>query len=155
MGALLLSNQWAYVRATLRDGRVVGGFFGARSFAGYTADTPDLYLQERYQLDDNDWFNEPATGTLGVYIRAEKIVSVEFYDAGAPPARPRWWRRVRARLRGHAAAAENPPPEPSVTADPQERRDHAVGPTPDSAATTTAPERLGEIGPAAERTNRA
>ena len=61
-----LKDRWAYVRATLKDGRVIGGFFGADSFAGYTAETPDLYLEQRYQLDDKDWFDKPAAGNLGV-----------------------------------------------------------------------------------------
>ena len=42
-----LQGRWAYVRATLKDGRVVGGWFGPNSFAGYTAETPDLYLEQR------------------------------------------------------------------------------------------------------------
>ena len=74
----------AFVRVTLRDGRVVGGYFGNRSFAGYTADTPDLYLEQRWELNDNDWFQKPADRTLGVYMRAEEIVSAEFYASGAP-----------------------------------------------------------------------
>ena len=90
-----LQGRWAYVRATLKDGRVVGGFFGPGSFAGYTAETPDLYLERRYQLDDKDWFDEPASGSLGLYVRADEIVSVEFYDAGEPPPKISWRRRLR------------------------------------------------------------
>lgn len=150
-----LSNRWAYVRATLKDGRVIGGFFGAESFAGYTADTPDLYLEQRYQLDEKDWFDGPASGTMGVYIRAEEIVSVEFYEAGAPPPRPRWWRRVRARITAHDAASEDTPLELTDRADPQERRDHAVGPDDaDPPAASTAPDRLGELGETTEQTER-
>jgi hypothetical protein len=74
----------AFVRVTLRDGRVVGGYFGNRSFAGYTADTPDLYLEQRWELNDNDWFQKPADRTLGVYMRADEIVSAEFYESGVP-----------------------------------------------------------------------
>lgn len=79
-----LQGRWAYVRATLKDGRVVAGFFGPSSFAGYTSETPDLYLEQRYQLDDDDWFDGPAEGSLGLYVRADEIVSVEFYEAGGP-----------------------------------------------------------------------
>lgn len=149
-----LSNRWAFVRVTLKDGRVVGGFFGSKSFAGYTADTPDLYLEQRYQLDHADWFAGPPEGTLGLYIRADEIVSVEFYEAGEAPTRPRWWRRVRARITRHDAAAENAPTELEPRADPQERRDHAVRPSPDPAAAATAPDRLGELGAATEQTER-
>lgn len=108
-----LQGRWAYVRATLKDGRVVAGFFGPDSFAVYTAETPDLYLERRYQLNDDDWFAGPAQGTLGVYVRAEEIVSVEFYDAGAPPPRPSWWRRMRSKIKRdagqpHIAASSEP-----------------------------------------------
>lgn len=74
----------AFVRVTLKDGRVVGGYFGNRSFAGYTADTPDLYLEQRWELNDKDWFEKPADQSLGVYVRAEEIVSAEFYASGVP-----------------------------------------------------------------------
>jgi Family of unknown function (DUF6338) len=71
----------AFVRVTLKDGRVVGGYFGSGSFAGYTAETPDLYLEQRWELNEDDWFLRSADATLGVYIRAEEIVSTEFYAA--------------------------------------------------------------------------
>jgi len=91
-----LSDRTCFVRATLNDGRVVAGRFGDRSFAGYTAETPDLYLEQRWALDEKDWFAGPVAGSLGVYIRADEIVSVEFYDDGAPrlPALA-WWRRLK------------------------------------------------------------
>lgn len=76
----------AFVRVTLKDGRVVGGYFGNRTFAGYTADTPDLYLEQRWELNDKDWFERPADQSLGVYLRAEEIVSAEFYASGVPAA---------------------------------------------------------------------
>jgi len=81
-----LQGRWAYVRATLSDGRVVAGFFGPDSFAGYTAETPHLYLEQRFQLDEKTaWFDGPAPGTLGIYIRADELVSVEFYEAAPRP----------------------------------------------------------------------
>ena len=74
-----LSDQSAWLRVTLNDGRVIGGYFGASSFAGYTSDTPDLYLEQRWELDDDDWFVQAAPRTLGVYVRADAIVTAEFY----------------------------------------------------------------------------
>lgn len=91
-----LRDRTCLVRVTLNDGRVVGGRYGEHSFAGYTAETPDLYLQERWVLDPDDWFAEPVAGSLGVYVRAGEIVSVEFYDDGELrlPA-PKWWLRLK------------------------------------------------------------
>ena len=143
-----LQGRWAYVRATLKDGRVVGGFFGPTSFTGYTAETPDLYLEQRYQLNKDAWFDGPAPGTLGIYIRAEEIVSVEFYEGGGPPATPSGWRRPWRRIKrdGHddpqSAAGDATP------ANPEERRDLPGGPAP---AAPDAPaggaERRGGLGP--------
>lgn len=91
-----LRDRTCFVRATLSDGRVVAGRYGDESFAGYTAETPDLYLEERWVLDDQDWFSEPVAGSLGVYVRAGEIVSVEFYDDGSPRQAPiPWWRRLK------------------------------------------------------------
>ncbi len=71
------------VRATLEDGRVVGGYFGQESFAGYTAQTRDLYLQQRWELDSDDWFLQPAASSLGLWIDRDAVRSIEFYE---PPS---------------------------------------------------------------------
>jgi len=56
-----------------RTAGVVGGFFGPASFAGYTAETPDLYLEDAVpSSNDEAWFDEPAPGTLGIYIRGRR-----------------------------------------------------------------------------------
>lgn len=86
-----LQGRPTFVRVTLKDRRVVGGYFGDGSFAGYSADIPDLYLEQRWELDDKDWFIKAAPDTLGLYIRADELVSVEFYAvpaAAAAPANP-------------------------------------------------------------------
>lgn len=67
------------LRVTLTDGRVVGGFFGESSLAGYTAHTRDLFLQERWELDNDHWFVKAAPGTRGLWIAENQINSVEVY----------------------------------------------------------------------------
>lgn len=144
-----LQGRWAYVRATLKDGRVVGGFFGPASFAGYTAETPDLYLEQRYQLRNEDfWFDGPAPGTLGLYIRADEIVSVELYEAGAPAATLSGWRRLWRRISGHGNDSPQPAADDAGAADPQERRDHSSGPgSAASDAPAAGAERREGVGP--------
>jgi hypothetical protein len=122
-----LRDRTCFVRATLNDGRVIAGRFGDESFAGYTAETPDLYLQERWALDDNDWFHQRVDGSLGVYVRGDAIVSVEFYDDGTPrePVQ-RWWSRLKYLWPGIPTPRYplDDDAEPSAPApDPQERRD--------------------------------
>lgn len=67
------------LRVTLDDGRVVGGYFGETSLAGYTAHTRDLFIEERWALDSEDWFEEPVKGSLGLWIAEDQIHSVEAY----------------------------------------------------------------------------
>jgi len=122
-----LRDRTCFVRATLSDGRVIAGRFGEASFAGYTAETPDLYLEQRWSLDEKDWFAEAVDGSLGIYVRGDAIVSVEFYDDGTPrQPLQRWWRRLKYLWPGvptpgypleHASEITTPAP------DPQERRD--------------------------------
>jgi hypothetical protein len=81
----LFSKQGAsLIRATLSDGRVVGGFYDEPSLAGYTEQTQDLYINERWELDGDDWFVKPAARSLGIWIPRESIVSLEIYDAQDP-----------------------------------------------------------------------
>jgi hypothetical protein len=73
------------IRATLTDARVVGGYFGFGSLAGYSEQTPDLFIVERWILDEDGWFKERAPSTEGVWISHENIVSVEFYSVPEEP----------------------------------------------------------------------
>lgn len=69
------------VRVRLSDGRMIGGRFGFHSFIplqGKTEDL-DLFLEERWSLDSDDWFIEADVGSLGVWIPAREIVSMEMY----------------------------------------------------------------------------
>jgi hypothetical protein len=77
-----LEGRGLLLRVTLEDGRIVGGFFGEQSLAGYTAHTRDLFLEERWAFDDDDWFQEPVASSRGLWIAESEIRSVEAY---APP----------------------------------------------------------------------
>jgi hypothetical protein len=79
------SNQEALVRITLDDGRVIAGFFGGDSFAAYSTDSQDLFLEERWELDEDAWFLRPAPLSFGLWVPHEHIVSLEVY---APPGNP-------------------------------------------------------------------
>jgi uncharacterized protein DUF6338 len=69
------------LRVSLDDGRVLGGFFGEDSLAAYTAHGRDLFLEQRWQLDEEDrWFVAPVEGSYGLWIAADQIHSVEAYE---------------------------------------------------------------------------
>jgi hypothetical protein len=72
------------VRATLSDGRIVGGFYDEPSLAGYSEQTQDLYVNQRWELDDDGWFVGPAERSLGIWLPKESIISLEIYDAQTP-----------------------------------------------------------------------
>jgi Family of unknown function (DUF6338) len=69
------------LRVTLKDGRVVGGYFGDGSLAGYSEHAQDLFISERWSINpENDWFVEAARGTEGLWIARDEIASIEFYE---------------------------------------------------------------------------
>ncbi|WP_327742799.1 DUF6338 family protein [Streptomyces europaeiscabiei] len=72
-----------FVRARLKDGAWVGGWFDARSYASGYPHGGDLFLQWSYQMNPNGSFGPPVAGTAGLYIRVENIDVLELVD-GAP-----------------------------------------------------------------------
>jgi hypothetical protein len=101
---LFTKQGGALLRVKLSDGRVVGGFYGEDSLAGNSHHTQDLYISQRWELDEDDWFVKPADWSLGFWLPRESIVSLEVYastdpnDAGDPVPfglLKRFWRRVR------------------------------------------------------------
>jgi len=88
------SNAAALVRLTLDDERVVAGYFGEKSLAAYSEHTQDLFLEERWELDEDGWFTRPAPSSLGIWVPHKHVVSLEVYSP-TPPADGQ-------RLPGHA-----------------------------------------------------
>jgi hypothetical protein len=70
----------ALVRAVLTDGRIIGGYYGSTSFPGYGEESQDLLLQRRWTLDTDYWFLERDEASLGLWLSAGSIVSLELYD---------------------------------------------------------------------------
>jgi Family of unknown function (DUF6338) len=68
------------IRATLTDGRVVGGLYDETGLAGYSEEVPDLYLRQRWEFDEDDWFIGPADRSLGIWLPQEGVSSLEFYE---------------------------------------------------------------------------
>jgi hypothetical protein len=77
----------AFVRVTLTDGRVVGGYYGPGSFASYGEQARDLFISTQWELDEDAWFSKEAEASIGLWIAKESVVSLEVYavnrdDAG-------------------------------------------------------------------------
>jgi len=69
----------AMVRATLSDGRVVGGYYGPGSFASYGEQARDLFISVQWELDEDAWFIKPAEASIGLWLARDSVVSLEVY----------------------------------------------------------------------------
>jgi hypothetical protein len=76
------------LRVTLEDGRIVGGFFGGKSLAGYTVHRRDLFIEERWSFDDEEWFKKAEPGNLGLWISEAQIHSIEAYEPSSSGEAP-------------------------------------------------------------------
>jgi hypothetical protein len=67
-----------FVMVTLTSGERVAGLFGARSFASSDAAERDLYIEEEYDVDGDEWKARPAK--VGALIPVKEIRYVEFWE---------------------------------------------------------------------------
>jgi uncharacterized protein DUF6338 len=69
------------VVATLKNGDVVGGYYGPLSHSGYGSQYRDLFLEELWHVaqDTSGMRLEPVERSLGVWLAADEIVRVERY----------------------------------------------------------------------------
>jgi uncharacterized protein DUF6338 len=75
------SNGRAFVRIRLKErGDWVGGFFGRDSFASFSDHGRDVFLEQRWALDEDQWFSAPLATSGGLWVDAERIESIEFFE---------------------------------------------------------------------------
>lgn len=72
------NNNEFHVLFHLKNGKLLGGYFGGNSFAAIYPDEPDIYVERIYRVDENGKFFEEFSGSLGAYIRASDWDRVEF-----------------------------------------------------------------------------
>jgi hypothetical protein len=65
----------------LRSGDSVGGYYGSASHSGYGSRQRDLFLEQRWSVTEGGGATrlEPTDGSLGIWLSADDIVSVERY----------------------------------------------------------------------------
>ncbi|MEU3654439.1 DUF6338 family protein [Streptomyces sp. NPDC032161] len=66
-----------FVRARLKDGTWVGGWFGTRSYASSHPQEADLYLQASYRMTADGSFVSRVEHTGGIYLRMADVDVVE------------------------------------------------------------------------------
>lgn len=70
----MTGGQWVII--TLKDGTYFGGFCGGKSFISSEPRERDLYIQQIYDIDDdNKWELREGTSVL---IAASQVSRVEF-----------------------------------------------------------------------------
>lgn len=71
-----MQGEWVLI--TLRDKRIVAGFIGKNSFVSSNTKERDLYIDEVYNIGENNiWSKEERTN--GIWIKGEEIISIEFF----------------------------------------------------------------------------
>ena len=70
-----MTEQWVLV--TLKDGTRFAGFCGSDSFMSSDPAERDIYIQQVYDVDDND--NWSSSGEKALLITADEVQTVEFW----------------------------------------------------------------------------
>jgi hypothetical protein len=70
-----------FIRARLKSGAWVGGWYGRRSRASAYPNPPDLYLESAYVMGDDGSFGPRVQATGGVYINITDVEVLEFVEA--------------------------------------------------------------------------
>jgi hypothetical protein len=76
-------TRWVIVH--LNDGRLVGGYFGLKSYATVEPQSGHLYLEELWRLDTSGRFVSAIPGSRGAIFRPTDYVWVEMFHDGAQP----------------------------------------------------------------------
>lgn len=69
-----------WVRVTLKNGTVIGGKYSTHSFASSAPDQEQIYLEERWILNDKGVFKRPVNRTAGIILLSSEISHVELQD---------------------------------------------------------------------------
>ncbi len=133
-----------FVRVHLKEGGVIGGRYSGNSFAGSAAgSSPDLYLEDVWRLNDRGDFERSLLDNWGVWIAADTMQYVEFFDDpsqggtnvtdqlsnAAGPTVGQWQARPSAKDIGRddSSPANSPLAEEGLTTQPVVRRGQSPG----------------------------
>jgi hypothetical protein len=105
-------KEGSYVRIWLKSNpsRAIAGKLSTESFVSMEEDQPDLYLEEDWDLDENDWFRSPSPHSAGMWVSRKAIDHIEFKSqtpSQNSPSRPSDDRGSRP-----SVPVKNPPPPP-------------------------------------------
>lgn len=69
-----------FVRARLKDGSWVGGWYGSKSYATSYPEPAELYLESAWRMKPDGSFADRVAGTAGLHVRAADVDVVELID---------------------------------------------------------------------------
>lgn len=85
---LFRDRDACYLRARLKDGTWVGGWYGKHSYASSFPQAPELYLERSHRRAADGTFGGQVHNTRGLYVRGEDIDILELVDRWTPPQGP-------------------------------------------------------------------
>ena len=71
-------KECCWVKITLKNGDVIGGYYGTKSFASNAPATEQVYLEQKWVLSDKGAFEREVKNTFGVIILTSEISHIEF-----------------------------------------------------------------------------
>ena len=76
-------TRWVIIH--LADGRLVGGYFGLKSYATVEPQSGHIYLEELWSLDGQGRFVSAIAGSRGAIFRPNDYSWIEMFHDGAQP----------------------------------------------------------------------
>ena len=77
-------NEACWVVVHLKNGQLVGGYFGPGSYATVEPESGHLYLEELWRLDERGKFVGPVVDSRGALFRPLDYDWIEMFDDGPP-----------------------------------------------------------------------
>lgn len=72
-------QQECWILFHMKDGKMMGGYFGEKSYVSTFPQQPEIYVEEVWRVDDRGAFVEKVEGTLGMVIRQALCERLEFH----------------------------------------------------------------------------
>jgi hypothetical protein len=76
----LTHHRQFWVLFHLKNGKMLGGFFGERSYASTFPQEPEIYVEEVWRVNEIGQFVEKVPGTAGAVVRQNDWERVEFFE---------------------------------------------------------------------------
>jgi hypothetical protein len=77
----LTQHKCFFVLFHMKNGKLLGGFFGKESFAATYPQEPEIYVQQAWRVDEEGKFLEEVSGSLGMVVRQSEWERIEFLTA--------------------------------------------------------------------------